>query len=319
MHSQQNINSQITDESLPLYSYDIENSKRLGFKLLSDASVDIPKNIFVHIDPPDQNPCPPYNPITDTAPTPPPYTKKSPSKSASPLTHQLMKYSTALPVGCTGLNNLGNTCFMNSALQCLSNAVPLTEYFLLEKWKAELNEDNPLGMSGKVAEAYANLVSNLWKPNESRSSSFAPSHFKGTIGRFNSTFRGYAQQDSQELLNFLLDGLHEDLNRIHKKPYTEKPELDGMPDDHVHSKFWEIHKMRNDSIVVDLFQGTPSLHLPQACTNPESNAFNAENGQSLLTLTCSSQFLSQTTALAQSPSTHYHTNSQASKTAGPSN
>ena len=38
-------------------------------------------------------------------------------------------------------------------------------------------------------------------------------------------FSGYLQQDSQELLSWLLDALHEDLNRIHQKPYCEKPEL----------------------------------------------------------------------------------------------
>ena len=32
---------------------------------------------------------------------------------------------------------------------------------------------------------------------------------------------GYAQHDSQELLAFLLDGLHEDLNLVIEKPYVD--------------------------------------------------------------------------------------------------
>lgn len=51
--------------------------------------------------------------------------------------------------------------------------------------------------------------------------SVSPSSFKYQLGKFAPQFQGYGQQDSQELLAFLLDGLHEDLNRIKRKPYVE--------------------------------------------------------------------------------------------------
>ena len=50
------------------------------------------------------------------------------------------------------------------------------------------------------------------------------------VGRFKPEFSGYQQQDSQELMAFLLDGLHEDLNRIKRKPYVETKEANSRPD-----------------------------------------------------------------------------------------
>ncbi|KAK9477267.1 hypothetical protein V1514DRAFT_334340 [Lipomyces japonicus] len=173
--------------------------------------------------------------------------------------------------GTTGLSNLGNTCYMNSALQCITHVEELTRYFLADAYRSELNPSNPLGMDGKVASAYAQLVHTIFGPNNvtltshpasSQSSSYyTPREFRSIIGRYGPMFSGYGQQDSQELLAFLLDGLHEDLNRIFNKPYSEKPEL---PDDKVHdkaavvelaNKCWQLHKQRNDSIIQDLFAG----------------------------------------------------------------
>lgn len=58
----------------------------------------------------------------------------------------------------------------------------------------------------------------------------------------------------QELLAFLLDGLHEDLNRVKNKPYILSKDADGRPDEEVADEYWANHKARNDSIIVDVCQ-----------------------------------------------------------------
>ncbi|XP_004581515.2 ubiquitin carboxyl-terminal hydrolase 4 isoform X2 [Ochotona princeps] len=160
--------------------------------------------------------------------------------------------SSHIQPGLCGLGNLGNTCFMNSALQCLSNTAPLTDYFLKDEYEAEINRDNPLGMKGEIAEAYAELIKQMWS---GRDTHVAPRMFKTQVGRFAPQFSGYQQQDSQELLAFLLDGLHEDLNRVKKKPYLELRDANGRPDAVVAKEAWENHRLRNDSVIVDTFHG----------------------------------------------------------------
>ncbi|XP_069760276.1 ubiquitin carboxyl-terminal hydrolase 15-like isoform X5 [Narcine bancroftii] len=154
--------------------------------------------------------------------------------------------------GLCGLSNLGNTCFMNSAVQCLSNTPALTEYFLSDEYVDELNNDNLLGMKGEIANAYADLIKQMWS---GKYSYVTPRAFKTQVGRFAPQFSGYQQQDSQELLAFLLDGLHEDLNRIRKKPYIQLKDAEGRPDEVVAKEAWENHRKRNDSIIVDIFHG----------------------------------------------------------------
>jgi ubiquitin carboxyl-terminal hydrolase 4/11/15 len=162
-------------------------------------------------------------------------------------------------LGCVGLSNLGNTCYMNSALQCVRSVEELSKYFLMGEWKEELNEDNPLGNDGEVARAYASLLAEMYQ--DPPPGSVRPTRFKSTIGRYAPSFSGYGQQDSQEFLGFLLDGLQEDLSRIKKKPYIEKPDsTDEMVNDpeaikEMAAKVWDITKKRDDSVIADLFTG----------------------------------------------------------------
>ncbi|XP_069942662.1 ubiquitin carboxyl-terminal hydrolase 32 isoform X2 [Cherax quadricarinatus] len=154
--------------------------------------------------------------------------------------------------GVTGLNNLGNTCFLNAALQCCSNTHPLTTYFINNMHLYELNPDNPCGMKGHMARQYGNLMQELWGGG---ARTVAPLKLRWTIGKYSGNFTGFQQHDSQELLAFLLDGLHEDLNRVHNKPYIELKDSEGRPDTLVAQEAWENHILRNKSIIVDLFHG----------------------------------------------------------------
>lgn len=104
---------------------------------------------------------------------------------------------------------------MNSVIQCLSNTKPLLEYLLNEKYLADINATSS-SMKGALIKVFAKVIQELW---ESGSESVVnTSSFKSQIQRFAPRFMGYSQQDAQEFLRYLLEGLHEDVNRVVTKP-----------------------------------------------------------------------------------------------------
>ena len=85
--------------------------------------------------------------------------------------------------GLVGLKNLGNTCYMNTALQCISNCFELSNYFLNNHYKNHVNTSTNLGTSGVITKSYAELINNLWYGKESI---FSPSSIKTILDKLKS-------------------------------------------------------------------------------------------------------------------------------------
>ena len=101
-----------------------------------------------------------------------------------------------------GLNNIGATCYMNASLQCLSNTKKLTEYFLTNY------EDNKNKI---MSHQYYKLIKHLWN-EENNNISYSPNSFKEVLSKENPLFAGITANDAKDLINFLIERLHQELN-----------------------------------------------------------------------------------------------------------
>jgi len=151
-----------------------------------------------------------------------------------------------LPPGVSGLVNLGNTCFINSALQCLTALPSITDYFLSGSYKF----DRSPSRTGLLASLFAGLLLQRWKEGVQTS---RPSELVSYVWR-HSHFSPRSQNDSQEFLAYFLDQLHEELNRASAK--STSPLLPHSGDEEAAADFaWQQHLQRNRSIIVEKFQG----------------------------------------------------------------
>ncbi|XP_034459646.1 ubiquitin carboxyl-terminal hydrolase 2a isoform X1 [Hippoglossus hippoglossus] len=153
--------------------------------------------------------------------------------------------------GLVGLKNLGNTCFMNSILQCLSNTHSLRDYCLHNSHRRDLNNNSRTNTA--LMEEFAKLLQTMW--TSSSSEAVSPSEFKTQIQRYAPRFVGYNQQDAQEFLRFLLDGLHNEVNRVTVRPRGTAEDFDHLQDEEKGKKMWSKYLEREDSKIVDLFVG----------------------------------------------------------------
>ncbi|KAL9183657.1 hypothetical protein ACHAXT_004513 [Thalassiosira profunda] len=182
--------------------------------------------------------------------------------------------------GTTGLDNLGNTCFMNACLQCLAHCPSLADYFL--------DDNHMLAVSGKekIASCFAEVVEGIYQPQNDRyyaglPSAFSPDEFlaKFTDDEFAPQFAGSRQHDSHEFLRVLIDQLCEDLKDLARckanqiRELTES-ELDGMDLQTKADYWWSQHLAKNSSFITDEFCG--QMISSKRCTvcGTESHCFD---------------------------------------------
>ncbi|RPB20940.1 cysteine proteinase [Terfezia boudieri ATCC MYA-4762] len=179
--------------------------------------------------------------------------------------------------GTVGLQNLGNTCYMNSILQCMNGSIPLARYFLDGSYKMHINKENPQGSKGVLVEAFATVVKHLW---EGKYKFVSPMSFKEICGGLRDTFAGSDQQDAQEFLEFFLDFLHEDLNpnanksNLRDLTLEEEANRERLPVPYTSWLEWQRYTHRNYSVVVNWFQGQFSSRLMCLTCNTRSTTYN---------------------------------------------
>jgi len=174
--------------------------------------------------------------------------------------------------GLGGIVNLGNTCFMNTAIQCLSHTNEFREYFLKEKYHADTPRD---GVDDIIVQWYR-LMNGMWEDN----TTVSPITFMKTIRTLalkndrNLNFARYVQNDIQEFIIFFLDLIHESLKKTVKVNIkgNVKNALDKMAIQAAES--WKLFFEKNYSIVVNLFYGQIMTVINDTDGNLASTSFN---------------------------------------------
>lgn len=175
----------------------------------------------------------------------------------------------------TGLINLGNSCYMNCILQCLSSTPQLTSFFfpvaetnnvqVPQTYRQHINMENKLGSKGVITTSFVKLLANMFNNSGKY---FSPLSFKQTVGSLSpgGQFANADQQDCIEFLNYILDSLHEDLNQRTIDSAEERATfMELSPDQEKAREFmpvrlastieWERYLKLNFSVIVDYFQG----------------------------------------------------------------
>ncbi|CAD8084673.1 unnamed protein product [Paramecium sonneborni] len=183
---------------------------------------------------------------------------------------RLETINSAVIHGVVGLRNLGNTCYFNTAIHCIIHTQPLVDYFLSKAYKI----NSSCSTSGNITKALLSLMEQIWDDQncfaESKEFRFPASVQKpkpynkcinpikllNLLQKYSKRFALGDQEDCQELLSYLLDLLHQELNRSQpNSKIVVKDYIGQQINPQWAADSWGEHLKLNRSIIVDLFQG----------------------------------------------------------------
>jgi len=155
----------------------------------------------------------------------------------------------AIP-GIIGLKNVGATSYMNATLQCFSNTAKLRAYLLnKKKYNYLKNNKDP---TKKLSFALAEVLKNLWEVLNQRD--YPPENFKNVINEMNPIFIGIKANDPKDLILFLLETIHKELNESPKKTIKSICINDNNFFE-VFKDFKENYLNKNQSLIIEEFNG----------------------------------------------------------------
>lgn len=215
-----------------------------------------------------------------------------PTHNATQATNQILVPNRPIKIGLTGLKNMGNTCYMNSVLQCLSATPSLAQFFIRGEHHRYVNPNGSPETTQRLLDAFAQLLSILWSEQYS---AVAPMPFRAVLCHVLPIFGGWEQHDCHEFLSFFADALHEGLNRSPHSSRSkgrssaedaserraQEAELEVLPIEQGAQREWDRYQQTNCSIVLDSFAGLLRNRMTCSKCSTTSTTYNVFRDLSL--------------------------------------